>query len=144
LRNTFIIALFGLLCCAEKQKEAKDCEVDSEFRARFQNCLNLASLREAGVYTNEDVYGAYRSLELITGNPGFVESDSDTPLSYPYIDSINYFCKDVEMWLGWFRGNKCMKLSTADSLLKANGTTWPKYLDEIDLTDLGCEKIFVK
>ncbi|MFM7857730.1 MAG: hypothetical protein ACKO96_38870 [Flammeovirgaceae bacterium] len=96
-------------------------------------------MREVGVSMDKNAYNAYYCLQSLTGHRGFMDLNSDTPLAYNYSDTVNFFCKDLEIWLRWYDENKCsINLFNANSILKKDSIDWPVYLEELYSKDLGC------
>jgi hypothetical protein len=139
MRFTIIIMIWMLFGCS-KHKGQPDCQVDYEFKSYFFNSINLISIRQLGVYTDHNTsWSAYKCLKILTKHDSFMDVQSDSPLTYPYSDSVNYFCKDLENWLQWYEKSKCeITLARANTMLKTEDVSWPPFLEELQIQDLGC------
>lgn len=137
-----ILLLFIGAGCYQTRKTS-DCIIDYEFKSRFQNCINIIAVREAGIFIDRNAYTAYYCLQSLTGERGYMDLNSDTPLAYNYSDTINFFCKDLEVWLKWYDQNKCsFTMKDAQAVLKKDSLDWPLYLEE--MKNLECELHIVK
>lgn len=134
LKIIIILYVMVLCSCSIQEDNANECSIDYEFKAYYQNCINIIAVREAGVQMDQNAYAAYYCLQSLTNHRGFMDLNSDTPLAYNYSDTVDFFCKDLEVWNDWYRHNKCeMDITKAQAILEKDSVSWPKFLDEFDL-----------
>ena len=104
-----IFLLIFITCIGCNNNEQK---VDLEFKANFQNCLQIISMRQIGkgyVVDIENTEKAFVCLEVITGIKSQVLQLSDTPYFYPDSEEKMYeevFFEDYQKWSNWFEANK--------------------------------------
>jgi hypothetical protein len=132
-----------LISCSQKPTDDNKCEIDFEFKSNFQNCINIIAARQSGVYTGEPTYDAYYCLSSLTNYKSLMDMDSDTPLSYPYSDTINYFCQDLEAWMKWYDQNKC-DMTMQKALTSLKDQKWPTPFEEYSKQGLDCVLHLVK
>lgn len=135
-----LLIFLALLSCNQKEQLAdSNCTIDYEFRSNFQNCIEIMALRELDHKVRFTYTGnAYYCLQALTGHKSTIDTDSDTPLYYPYSEDRNYFVEDFKAWSNWYESNKCdLNMKVADSIFKSAQTDlkWPPFLMEITLKD---------
>lgn len=138
LKLSALIALCVLVACSHREKGLTNCVEDFQFKANFQNCIQIISLRDAGYSVDlEYASDAYLCLKVLTNHNSYIDNSSDTPLFYPYSEDTVYLVEDIKIWSYWYERNKCkFDMSVADSTFKANSNTrdkikWPPSLFEI-------------
>jgi len=123
---SFILVLF--ICCSNKQTSG--CKIDAVFAEEFANCINIVLLRQtAHKISNNDIYKAYYSLELITGIESNVMTGTDSPFFYND-SSYNLLKKDVFKWSKWYEENKCnITIEDVQNIFAKNTESLPNYND---------------
>jgi len=137
--KTLLIFLTLISCNQKKVKSELTFKIDYEFKSNFQNCIEIMALRELGHSIRFEYTGrAYQCLKILTCHKGLIDTNSDTPLFYPYSETQNYFVEDFIAWSKWYENNKyVINMEIADSLfsLEADSLTWPPFLTEVILKD---------
>ena len=106
--SLLIICLLG---CSDK-----NCDVDTLFKQRFDNCISLIKKSEDEEWVNAgEIRNAFIFLTVISGHRTKV-NDPENP-SY---ENKTDFKQDLLLWNQWYESNKCsITLKKADSLFIA-------------------------
>jgi hypothetical protein len=123
--------LISVVACRSDKKSS--CEIDLEFKTKFENCIKIAKLR-AEVDTITDLATmsrAFGCLQVLTGHENSASWDE---VGFGMYDNQAVFERDKKIWMDWYEKNKCyMTMDSAQKIFVKNRRALPNYKDPKEL-----------